>query len=249
MKLYSNYSNASISMSSDEDFKTALLNLFEKHAISNIVESGTYLGRGSTTLLAECILLKKLKINNFYTIEIDINNFLKSRSYLKKYDFVTPIWGLSVPAEKAILFLEQDEAIKNHHLFPEVYIDNVENPLDFYLQEINGSLFRTKNRSLKQFFLQFFEKKASFQDGVLSNIVPEIIKTKPLFLLDSAGGLGYFEFKTVLDLMGGEEFFLILDDIHHLKHFRSFKEVKENESFKLLEHNLNQGWAIAHFMK
>jgi hypothetical protein len=67
----------------------------------------------------------------------------------------------------------------------------------------------------------------------------------PLVLLDSAGGVGFLEFKTVLQILEGSSFFIILDDIHHLKHFRSYAHIKSDPSFMILGENLQHGWVVA----
>ena len=69
---------------------------------------------------------------------------------------------------------------------------------------------------------------------------------KPLIVLDSAGGIGYLEFQTVLKVMGNSEYFILLDDIHHLKHFRSARDIKTDKSFEILGLEQHHGWMLAH---
>lgn len=89
--------------------------------------------------------------------------------------------------------------------------------------------------------------KKKFEENIFKKIIPPIKYYSPLFLLDSAGGMGFLEFQKVNELMDNNSYFIILDDIHHLKHFRSYKEITENSSYTLLDKNLEQGWLIAKF--
>jgi hypothetical protein len=50
-----------------------------------------------------------------------------------------------------------------------------------------------------------------------------------LVFLDSAGGCGYMEFKEFINMPKSflENKVLVMDDVDHVKHFRSFKELGE----------------------
>ena len=56
----------------------------------------------------------------------------------------------------------------------------------------------------------------------------------------------YLEFQTVLKVMGNSEYFILLDDIHHLKHFRSARDIKTDKSFEILGLEQHHGWMLAH---
>jgi hypothetical protein len=45
--------------------------------------------------------------------------------------------------------------------------------------------------------------------------------------------------------MGNAEYMLLLDDVHHLKHFRSLRDIRINKSFEILALNLEHGWLLA----
>lgn len=251
MKLYVDYEFASVSMSSDGDFIKALEDLFERNAISHILESGTFLGLGSTKLLAETIVRLKKPPPVFYTIEVDLALYKKACKNVAKYNFIKPLWGLSVRSEDAVAYIKTDEAIRHHERYEDVYIDDIKDPVTFYLNEINGhlsKLYYKKNR-LIQFFKNLVEtKNPIFEENLFAKIIPEIKYTKPLILLDSAGGLGYLEFKTICSLMEEKPFFLILDDVHHLKHFRSYNDIATNGNFTILAENKKHGWVIAKYL-
>jgi|SRR6218665_545313 len=281
MKKYSDYAHSSVSMSKDNLFKATLEQLFIDNNINHVIESGTYLGLGSTTLLANAIIKSNKAYPNFITIEADKEIYDRAAVNLEKYKFITPKWGLSVAAAEAKKFIQTDEAILNHEKYPEIFIDYIDNPIQRYTEEMDGQLSKTiygaplkitlsrvrkvlKINNWKNFGVRlkeyYFPKlkslltktsKASFEENIFERTIDENIRnTNPLFLLDSAGGIGYFEFQTVNRLMGGNPFFIILDDIHHLKHFRSYRDIcKENSGFTIIEKSLENGWAVARYGK
>jgi hypothetical protein len=55
---------------------------------------------------------------------------------LKQFPVVDGRWGLSVGRKKAIEFIGRDPAIRNHDEYPEIFIDDVNYPVDFYTREI-----------------------------------------------------------------------------------------------------------------
>jgi len=40
-------------------------------------------------------------------------------------------------------------------------------------------------------------------------------------------------------------FYLILDDINHIKHFRSYEHIKNDPSFRIIPLNTDAGWVFA----
>ena len=248
MKDYAAYPRSSISMSKDEKFLNTIDGIFRDNVITTIIESGTFKGTGSTTTIAESVVRNKVDIECFYTIEVDYRFYTIAKKNLKKYKFIHPIWGLSVDQNKAISFIENDDAIKNHSNYPDVYIDTLNNPVEFYLNEINGQLSKTEKK--KPFFLSLFadsKKHTEFAKNVFATLLPKVQTQTSLILLDSAGGIGFLEFKTVLEYLADAEFIIILDDIHHLKHFRSLQFIRESGNFKILNESLADGWVVAKY--
>ncbi|MEP7146383.1 MAG: hypothetical protein ABI792_05195, partial [bacterium] len=186
------------------------------------------------------------------TIEVDPILHKEAVKNLSVYKFIIPKWGLSVSSNQAKEFIKTDDAIINHVKYPDVFIDDTEDPVRFYLDEINGMLSRP---SYKKSFSEKIKdqlknsKNINFEENIFETIIPKIINSNPLFLLDSAGGLGFLEFQKVQSLMDGRSHFLILDDIHHLKHFRSYKEVCEDRDYTILDKNIEHGWVIAKYSK
>lgn len=249
MKEYSSYAKASVSMSKDQVFIDTVESIINKNEISYIVESGTYIGTGSTRTIAEILLKNKKTIQKFYTIEVDNTLFLKAKKNLKKYAFVEPIWGISVDPDVAIKFVSSDDAIANHQQYPDVFIDTLENPVEFYTNEIKGQF--SKTHAKPSLWNKIFHRKAlseeQFLENVFKTLLPRVKNFNPIILLDSAGGIGWLEFKTVMEYMNSSPFIIILDDIHHLKHFRSLDYIEKSQKFSILNKSIEDGWVIASY--
>lgn len=239
MKLYSSKSTASISFGKNEKLKSLLR---EIDGINYIVETGTYLGTSSTSVLADIFGSKK-DFKVLYTCEADWYFYENAKRNLSRYPFVTCLYGLSIAFAEARDFITVDEAILNHNKVPDVYIDDIRNPLQFYLNELDGKL-SNHNYTIKDKIKKILKKK---EDGILNRLLPSILGFRNLIVLDSAGGIGYLEFKKVIEILKNEEFYLLLDDIDHLKHFRSFNYIKSSENFKVLGEDLIEGWVLAKY--
>lgn len=246
MKSYADYPHASVSMSKDQLFLDSVNAVIRDYQINTIIESGTFLGLGSTTTLAEALINNNAKDIHFYTLEVDSNLYSKASKNLKRFSFITPVWGISVSEEAAKDFIDRDEALANHEKYPDVYIDDTKNPKQFYLNELSGNLSKQKGynpmRSLQNLFSN---NRPTFKEDVFSELLPQMPATGTLILLDSAGGIGYLEFLTVVKEMRNKEYVIILDDIHHLKHFRSLADIKKSPAFTIIAENSKNGWVIA----
>lgn len=241
MKSYREYSGHSVSMSEDAQFNQTLQTLFAENQIDYIIESGTYLGTGSTRSVLKAIPANRPP-KAYYTLEANPTFHLISRFNLMRWPFVKPIWGNTIPREKALSFIEQDEVLRHHERYPDVFIDTLVNPVEFYTNEIkghwNGNIILKTVGWLSDHLL-------TRPENLLEKLLREVIDQQPLILLDSAGGTGWLEYQTVRDVMGKKPYWLILDDIHHLKHFRSFADVQHRPDFRLVAHSLPDGWMVA----
>ena len=68
---------------------------------------------------------------------------------------------------------------------------------------------------------------------------------RPLICLDSAGGLGWLEFQEMLRFQQGHPFLLFLDDINHVKHYRSKLYVEGSGDFHVIDSDQEDGWMVA----
>lgn len=179
-----------INLNSSE-FRETVKEILAKHDISEIIETGTFNGLGSTRVFAET---KKY----VFTIECNYNNFVTSSQNLAQYENVCVVHGLS---------LKRDELIEEllHEKFDENIKMDSDYPKSFYMREIMQQV--TVENALNLF---------------ANN------DRKQLVFLDSAGGVGYAEY---LKFMSFDENFLknkilMLDDISHIKHSRSVKDLE-----------------------
>ena len=234
-------------MSAGADFKKMLDDLFRTEQVTCIFESGTFDGSGSTTTLATAVQKSGKEVNTFVTAEVDYRLFKKAKKNLAPFPFVIPLWGMTVNFDEAKAFIEKDEAINNHHRYPDIFIDDVVDPKGFYLNELSGQLSKHHLRqSFKSRLSALFERRTeTFTEDLFQKYLPGMASGKTLVLLDSAGGVGYLEFNKVKNIMGDKTYFLVLDDIHHLKHFRSYRDLKTDSSFRILHENKAQGWVMA----
>jgi hypothetical protein len=136
-----------------------------------------------------------------------------------------------------------DEAIKNHHAYPDIWIDDVDDPAAFYSAEIMGTMLVQQHDNAAAPAGNEFLWDG---EGLLARACALHRRHKPLIVLDPAGGIGYLEFRTATSAMADAEYTLLLDDTHHLKHFRSARDVEADPRFRVLAHSHEQGWLLAH---
>ena len=174
--------------------------------IEEVIETGTHNGTGSTKVFAKTGLPVK-------TIEVQRAHHDNAKENLKDFDNVEFLLGLSLPYDDMIKFIKGDEYYYKYAV--EQGIDCEPDPVNFYIQEINGwESSETRVRT--------------------ENLLPQLINNnkKQLILLDSAGGVGYLEYKEVMKLSEEQlsNKILMLDDINHVKHARTIEHL-EHEGF------------------
>lgn len=254
MKLYREYAHQSISMKDDPDLQVALHSLAAEYPVDVAIETGTHMGTGSTRMLAE-FFERTRPLMRFVTMEANWKSWTAARQNLKKYAFVDCRWALSIGKEKAIEFIRNDDALKNHKSHPDVFIDDVDDPIGFYTREIIGGIeqhfsgvdaLKKKVTSHLAVYRDRSEIHELLWDGedFLSRVLDAHRAHRPLVVLDSAGGVGHLEFLTTIDRMGDASFALLLDDTHHLKHFRALEHVRSSPRFKLIGTAKDSSWAL-----
>ena len=82
-------------------------------------------------------------------------------------------------------------------------------------------------------------------EGLLAKFLLEVRDANPLVLLDSAGGTGWLEFTALRQTMGDRPYVLLLDDVHHVKHYRSLEHVRRDPSFEIIALDEHHGWMLA----
>jgi hypothetical protein len=248
MKPYQAYSHASMALQDDQRIGMALNELQTEHPIDVVIETGTYRGTGSTRIFAE-FFERNRPVRRFVTIEANWSNWRHARSNLQRFPFVEPKWGLSVSKQKAIEFIRSDPAIREHHRYPDIFIDDLSDPVDFYSREIQGSgasHAKHANIGLKSALKEFVKRALYWQgEDLLARTLQRHRDDWPLIVLDSAGGVGLLEFQTTVETMGSASYALFLDDTHHLKHFRSLLAVQSRPDFRPIRMADDKSWILA----
>lgn len=241
MKLFSEYAHANIGMLHDEAIIDTLNNFVKDHTIDVIIETGTNLGLGSTKMLAEAFKNKDIEL---HTIEVNYPIFLQAKENLKKYSSVTCHYGCSSGIKEAIDFIEKDDAILFHENYPDYFIDSTSEPVKFYTKEIRGilDLNRGKISRLKSFF------KPTLKENLLPSLIEKNKNKNLLIVLDSAGGTGKLEFEITKKSLIQKSFHVLLDDTHHLKHFRSIQEIKSDPRWTIIGSSDKHGWMLASYV-
>jgi hypothetical protein len=231
MKFYGEAPYASMEMRFDPLQHQLLVKLIKEKNIQYCIETGTYLGLGSTTNLARAFIESGVKVESFVTFEANHENYYKAVENLRKFPFIKPLMGSSMDQESIKNFIENDKPLLHPEHYPEVYSDfrPGQDPRPGYISESIGA---------------GIIKPPEWNDNaLLPYYLGSYTENKPLVVLDSAGGLGWLEFTTMMDIMEGSEFSLLLDDTEHVKHFRSLAYVRNTPEFELLA--TQNGWALA----
>lgn len=178
-------------------FKETVKFLIDEYKPTDIVETGTFLGEGSTRVFQETGL-------NVFTIEARYENYFYAKELYKQKENVALFWGYSLLKDDMLIdlmdFKEWPKHIIKDSSFSEVfYLKELFS--HNYLSPLENLLFKLINNSRKQ-----------------------------IVFLDSAGGVGFLEYQKFIELPQAllKNKILLLDDINHLKHYKSVKNLEEN---------------------
>jgi len=244
MKLFSEHPGASISMTGSSGLRECLIELLTNNRITHVLESGTFDGRGSTTFIAESFSVPAYP-EVFITIEANWNSWRLAKRNLALFPFVDPVWGTTVTTRDAIEFIQSDDFLHNHEDYPDIFIDNIDDPVRFYTDEIEGKLDGGRAHTSEVRAMSSDRNLYYMGDDLLARYLPDFRGKQPFIILDSAGGIGYLEFITVQRLMQDQPYFLLLDDIHHIKHYRSYRDVRRAPACEIIGVDENEGWMLA----
>ncbi|MFA4845084.1 MAG: hypothetical protein WC654_00810 [Patescibacteria group bacterium] len=230
-----------VSVEWDETLVSAFVQLFQMHKSvrpAKIIETGTYHGTGSTAHVVEAIRRCHKRphlVAEMYSIEADEKNYEIAKKNLAGFPWVRVIHGSSVALDDAEDFITHDAMLLNHEEYPGISIDS-KDPVPFYLAEIRGKLPN-------------FGGKEQGADDVFESLKPEIITRVCLFMLDSAGGIGYLEFQKMQKMMGNRLYYVWMHDTNHVKHFRSVRDIRKSpETWGIVAERQGE-WILAEHRK
>ncbi|HOK65214.1 MAG TPA: glycosyltransferase [Anaerohalosphaeraceae bacterium] len=227
LKVAEEYVKNGMAVKDGSAFAEAIARVFLERRPRKIIETGTYLGRGTTTILAEAMRRSGIE-GTFFTIEVNPNYYAQAKAYLESRGYpVKPLCGLSIP-RRLLPARDQIQAYVSQTAGGEsIFVDHPE-PVraERYYQETD---FPDVPDDLLGQCLEAFDGRPDF------------------VLLDSAGHLGWIEFQYLLERLKGP-CILALDDIYHVKHYRSFQQMQNDKRFEILAASKEKfGFCIARF--
>jgi hypothetical protein len=212
----------------ESQFGRAVNDLFARVHPRRVIETGTYWGTGTTTIIAKALRDLGIEDAEFISIEVNPRNLDRAAANLAKAGLVVELVnGLSVPR---ILLpdlnrIEQD--LVRNVLADGLVVDHEEQDrARLYFKETDFS---------------------DLPDDVLGNALERFDYRPDFVLLDSGGHMGHIEFRYLIEKLRGP-CHIALDDIYHVKHFRSFQEMKQDNRFELVAASEEKfGFCIARF--
>ncbi|HRP02646.1 MAG TPA: glycosyltransferase [Candidatus Kapabacteria bacterium] len=214
----------------ESEFKLIISEVILQNKPTKLLETGTYLGEGTTRIIIESLKNANISDYKFFSIEINPNYYYKAIENLRKRNYnndVTLLNGLSVPKS----LLPTIEEIKSNT------VDNIEFKniiIDHHESE----------RAIKYYAETNFQNS---KDDLISKVL-EIFSYEPDFiLLDSAGHMGNIEFNYIISKIRSK-CIIALDDANHLKHYKSFLQIKNDSRFKIIRKSDEKfGFVVAEF--
>src|SRR5215813_11606726 len=100
MRLFGAETHARMEMTADPVLREQLAGLIRRHRIDVAIETGTFLGLGSTRFVAEA-MQQVWSPRRLVTVEINFANWCQAKANLRPYPFVDSRWGLSVCLDRA----------------------------------------------------------------------------------------------------------------------------------------------------
>lgn len=217
-------------ISQESDFARSIREIFTQYRPTKIIETGTYLGTGTTSVIASTLRQLGLNDTRFYSIEVNPQNIAQAQYNLTQAGlapFVRLCHGLSVPRSILPTVEQIEESCVRNIEFDDIFVDHREhNRATLYYQETNF-------------------------DGVEEDLLGKALKAfddRPDFvILDSAGHMGFVEFSYLLEKLKGP-CIIALDDVYHIKHHKSFSRLKRDPRFQVLADSREKfGFCIAQF--
>ncbi|MBF0537078.1 MAG: hypothetical protein HQL03_02370 [Nitrospirae bacterium] len=214
----------------DSDYSKHIGWLFREIRPRKIVETGTYLGTGSTAIIAST--LKELAIEDcvFYSIEVNPFHYkhaVENLTESKLIDYVTPVNGLSIARNLLPKMEEIEEKLVRNLEFEDIFVDH-----------------KQEDRSILYFNETNFE---DLPDDLLGKYIAEFDYQPDFIMLDSAGHIGFIEFSYVVSILKGPCVFAI-DDIYHVKHHKSLLAMRSDKRFEIIKESKEKfGFCTARF--
>ena len=216
----------------ESDFAESIAEIFRKHRPRRIIETGTYHGEGTTRVITSTLRSQGIDAE-FFSVECNPRNHAIAALNLERSGlapFVKLLNGLSTPRALLPTYQEIEEKyVRNLEKigFDDVFIDHQEH---------------------KRALLYYKETDFSGIPEDLLGACLEHFDCRPDFvLLDSGGHMGNVEFNYLIGKLQGP-CFVALDDIYHIKHHESFRQMQKDPRFRIVVSSREKfGFCIAYF--
>jgi len=222
-----NTSQNLMAVGTESGFADAINRLFAKIRPGKIIETGTYMGTGTTAAIASSLRRLGITDARFYTIEVNPEHYKQAAANLAKAGHnVTVLNGLSIP-RRLLPTLEQieEKCVRNIE-FDDIFVDHKEN-------ERAG--------------LYYTETNFDVPDDLLGECLEKFDNQPDFVLLDSAGHMGNIEFNYLLSRLRGP-CYIALDDIYHIKHYKSLLQIQKDSRFEMITRSKEKfGFCIVRF--
>jgi ADP-heptose:LPS heptosyltransferase/sulfatase maturation enzyme AslB (radical SAM superfamily) len=209
-------------------FEHELRQLFRAIRPQSVIETGTFLGRGTTSIIWRAC--RDLALNSdITTIEVNPEHHRQACEYFTTNNMAIRLeLGLSIPHSKL-----PDLATIN-----ETFVIKADTR--------DGSIYYDHNETQRA-ALYYGETAFDVPDNLLEATLKRCNYRPDFVLLDSAGHIGLAEFRHLLTLLRGD-CHLMLDDINHCKHAATMLEIHRDPRFQILvESDEKFGFAIMRY--
>lgn len=178
-------------------FKNEITNLVAENSITKVLETGTLYGEGTTMAVIEG-MKRHGKPFDFISIEVNPENYQQAKKNLGIVNGLH-LWNGQSVAKSHLPTDTTFEGMPDH-----VVVDHLPQNRDrYYRREV---AFNVPDKMI---------------DKALSYFQPELV------ILDSAGYMGFVEFRYLMERVN-HSFLLALDDTGHVKHYNTLQYIKQN---------------------
>lgn len=228
VKVAEDYVQAGMHIEIESSFGAEIRNLFARIRPRKIIETGTYLGTGTTTIIAAALEALGIRDAVFYTIEVNPQNYARAKEYFAANHMnVQALNGLSMPRS---MLPDKDEIARKT-------ITDV---------DYDGIFVDHKEQSR----VELYHGETDFpqvEDDLLYKCLERFDFRPDFVLLDSGGHIGSIEFDYLIENLQGE-CYIALDDVYHVKHHRSFQRIQSDPRFEVVAESKEKfGFCIARF--
>lgn len=204
----------STSVNSSSEFETELDRIFSICKPNRILETGTYHGTGTTSIIHKALNKYSLYNSHFVTIEVNTENYniaIRNTASFKN-PTIKIVNGLSVPKQ----MLPSEDEMRNR-----------------LVQNVKDGIYYDHNPS-ERIALYKHETCFNVKDNIIGDTLKEFNHSIDFVLLDSAGSMGTIEFKYFMTLVNSP-FYIMLDDTNHCKHVDTVEIIRKDNKFEILK--------------